>query len=69
MSYNELLMLSTNLSNAAGGKKGVSDVIEAALLALTILSKAVMSATCHGTFNKRLLVGFWECLCREANPG
>ena len=34
-SYNELLTLSTNLSNAAGDKKGVSNLVGAALLALT----------------------------------
>jgi hypothetical protein len=34
-SYSELLTLSTNLSNAVGGKKGVSNLVAAALLALT----------------------------------
>jgi hypothetical protein len=37
--YNELLMPSTNPSNAAGGKKGVSNLVGAALLALTSIVK------------------------------
>jgi hypothetical protein len=38
-SYNELLTLSINLSNAAGDKKGVSNLVGATLLALTRIAQ------------------------------